>query len=315
MEKLKLSSGVSISYQDEGDKRNPAIILIMGLGAQMTVWPDEFYFNLVNSGFRVIRFDNRDVGKSSKFNQYGKPSLIKTWLRKRLNLKTKTPYLLDDMAEDVLLLMSALKIKRAHLIGASMGGMIAQIIAAKYRKKVVSLTSIMSTPSSPTPSRSNMKLFLKLAKRPNINNREEAIKYTVKLNQLIGSPAYPIDHHTLHQHATFHVDRDYSPEGTIRQLAAITASGNRHHLLKKIKTKALIIHGDSDPVIPVSFAKETASNIAKTKLKIIEGMGHDFPPQVLNKMTKWIIKHVVKAEEKRNKKKELKKQVDVSAKL
>ena len=147
MRKVRTVSGITLNYQDKGKKSNPAIIMIMGLGAQLTVWPEELYFGLVNCGYRVIRFDNRDVGLSSHLDEFGQPSLVKTWLSKRLPLKNTLPYTLDDMALDVLALMSALKIKKAHIIGASMGGMIGQILAAKHKKKVLSLTSIMSTSS------------------------------------------------------------------------------------------------------------------------------------------------------------------------
>lgn len=136
MEHTLTASGISISYQDEGDKNAPVIILIIGLGAQFTVWPESLYFGLVEKGFRVIRFDNRDAGLSSSLDELGKPSLVKHWLSRRLPIRSKLPYSLDDMARDVKELMDALAIKKAHLVGASMGGMIAQIAAAKYKKRV-----------------------------------------------------------------------------------------------------------------------------------------------------------------------------------
>ncbi|WP_440873686.1 alpha/beta fold hydrolase [Thalassotalea sp. PLHSN55] len=302
MHSITLSSGIKLSFQDEGDKKKPTIILIMGLGAQMTVWPDNFYYGLIEKGFRVIRFDNRDVGKSSKLTELGSPSLLNTWLSKYMPLPTKAPYLLDDMANDVLQLMDALGVKKAHLVGSSMGGMIAQILAANHRKRIISLTSIMSSPNASNFSASNLKLFLLLAKRPSQFNREAAINYNVKLNRLIGSPAYPSDDNYLYQQATFHVDRSYHPAGVKRQLVAITASGCRKQLLKRIKAKTLVIHGSDDPVIPVSQGHETARSIKKTKLKIVKGMGHDFPPILMAKLTKWIAKHIDKAERKHQQK-------------
>lgn len=299
MQTARLSTGITVSYQDEGNKSHPTIIMIMGLGAQMTVWPDELYFGLVNKGFRVIRFDNRDVGKSSQLNQHGTPSILKTWLSTRLPIKNFLPYSLEDMSDDVIALMTVLNIKKAHVVGSSMGGMIAQILAANHRKKVLSMTNIMSSPQSPGLEKANFKMLIRLAKRPNRFNREAAIKYNIKLNRMIGSPKYPIDDSTLHQHATFHVDRGYNPEGFKRQLAAVTASGCRRHLLKQIKANTLIIHGSDDPVIPVSHSKELASHIKKHKVKIVQGMGHDFPPVLMKKLTKWISRHINKAEQKR----------------
>ncbi|MFK3864947.1 alpha/beta fold hydrolase [Pseudoalteromonas rhizosphaerae] len=304
MRTIKIKSGITISYQDKGKKSAPVIIMIMGLGAQLTVWPDELYFGLVAKGFRVIRFDNRDTGLSSQLEQFGSPNLFKIWLNKRLPIKSRIPYTLDDMANDVLELMAELKIKKAHLVGASMGGMIAQIIAAKHKKKVLSLTSIMSSSSKPKLSASNLKLFLQLAKHRRAQaSRDGAIHYNIRLNQLIGSPAYPQDELALRKQATLGVDRAHNPQGFNRQLAAITASDCRQHLMPKIKAPTLVIHGNLDPVIPVSAGKLTAVQIRKAKLRIVNGMGHNFPPALMSKMTKWISKHVKKAEQKRAQKK------------
>ena len=304
MRTIKIKSGITISYQDKGKKSAPVIIMIMGLGAQLTVWPDELYLGLVAKGFRVIRFDNRDTGLSSQLEQFGSPNLFKIWLNKRLPIKSRIPYTLDDMANDVLELMAELKIKKAHLVGASMGGMIAQIIAAKYKKKVLSLTSIMSSSSKPKLSASNLKLFLQLAKHRRAQaSRDGAIHYNIRLNQLIGSPAYPQDELALRKQATLGVDRAHNPQGFNRQLAAITASDCRQHLMPKIKAPTLVIHGSLDPVMPIAAGKQTAAQIRKAKLKIVNGMGHDFPPALMVKMTKWISKHDKKAEQKRAQKK------------
>lgn len=311
MRTIKIKSGITISYQDKGKKSAPVIIMIMGLGAQLTVWPDELYFGLVAKGFRVIRFDNRDTGLSSQLELFGSPNLFKIWLNKRLPIKSRIPYTLDDMANDVLELMAELKIKKAHLVGASMGGMIAQIIAAKHKKKVLSLTSIMSSSSKPKLSASNLKLFLQLAKHRRAQaSRDGAIHYNIRLNQLIGSPAYPQDELALRKQATLGVDRAHNPQGFNRQLAAITASDCRQHLMPKIKAPTLVIHGSLDPVMPIAAGKQTAAQIRKAKLKIVNGMGHDFPPALMVKMTKWISKHVKKAEQKRAQKK-LKKALSV----
>jgi pimeloyl-ACP methyl ester carboxylesterase len=311
MQSIKLANGISISYQDCGNKSAPVIILIMGLGAQMTIWPDELFHGLVDKGFRVIRFDNRDVGLSSQMDELGNPSLIKTWLSRRFSLRSNTPYKLEDMAKDVLALMSALKIKKAHLVGASMGGMIAQIIAANHKKKVLSLTSIMSSSSYSALSGPNLKVLLKLANRPRKSNREEAIRYNIKMNRLIGSPAYPTKESTLRHNATLAINRAYNPAGVKRQLVAITASGDRRHTMKNIKARTLVIHGTEDPIIPISDGKHTAALIKKSKLKVVDGLGHDFPALLMNKMTKWIAKHAKKADKRRLEKKVSKKRLKI----
>ncbi|MBT0586131.1 alpha/beta hydrolase [Alteromonas sp. SM 2104] len=279
----------------------------MGLGAQMTVWPDELCDGLAQKGFRVIRFDNRDTGLSSQLDEHGTPSLLKTWLSRRLPIQSNIPYQLEDMANDVLELLRALNIKRAHLVGASMGGMIAQILAANYKKKVVSLTSIMSTIAPPALSAPTVKVMLKLARRPRQSSREAAIRYTMRLNRLIGSPAYPVDDMTLRQQATANIERAYNPSGFKRQLAALTASGDRRHLAAKIKVPTLVIHGADDPIIPVVGGHTTARLIRKSKLRIVDGMGHNLPPALIDKMTKWIAKHAKRADRKRLAKKSAKK--------
>ncbi|MCG7563008.1 alpha/beta hydrolase [Pseudoalteromonas sp. McH1-42] len=308
MRSIKTSNGLTLSYQDCGNRHAPTIILIMGLGAQMTVWPDELYFGLVDRGFRVIRFDNRDTGLSSHLDEHGTPNLFKTWLRRKVPFGKQAPYSLEDMADDVLALMKALKIKKAHLVGASMGGMIAQILAAKQRKKVLSLTSIMSNANNQLISGKSLGVLLKLARlTPRNNSPQAAISYNVRLNQLIGSPAYPRDEQTLREQATMHISRAHNPAGFKRQLAAITASGDRRHLLTRIKAPTLVIHGTHDPIFPLTAGQQTAAEIRKARLKIVEGLGHDFPPMLMGKMAKWIAKHVKKAELKRLKKKRKKK--------
>lgn len=308
MPSVRLKNGVRLHYEDYGDPTHPAVILIMGLGAQMTVWPDPFYYGLAQKGLRVIRFDNRDVGLSSHFDQCGNPNLLKIWLTKPFNKGALAPYTLDEMACDVVGLMKALKIKKAHIIGASMGGMIGQIVAAKHKKKVLSLTSIMSSSYNIPLSKQGLKVLFTLAKHQPKNVCKDAfIDYTVKLNQLIGSPNFPQNEQALYQQAKQNVERSLNPNGIKRQLAAIAASQNRKHLLAAIKVPTLVIHGEHDPVIPVKAGYQTAQAIKRSKLKSINGMGHDFPPELMTKLTKWIYKHVQKAQ-KRHLKKQMAKQ-------
>jgi pimeloyl-ACP methyl ester carboxylesterase len=307
MQNIEIANGITLSYEDIGKRKAPTIIMIMGLGAQMTVWPDELYYGLANKGYRVIRFDNRDVGLSSHLDDLGTVNPLKVWLAKRTPLKAHLPYSLDDMANDVIELMAALKVKKAHLVGASMGGMIAQLISAKHPKKVRSLTSIMSSSSGTKLTPKNINLLLKLAKLQRTSTtRQGAILYNIKLNQLIGSPHYPQHEDLLRKQAIKHIDRAHNPSGFKRQLAAITASASRDNLLSQIKTPTLVIHGEADIIMPLAVGEKTAAQIRRSKLKVVPGMGHNFPPDLMEKMTKWIAKHVKKAELKHLKKKDKK---------
>lgn len=287
--------GVKISYEDIGSKKSQPIILIMGLGAQLTLWPFELCLELERRGYRVIRFDNRDCGKSTHFEQHGNPGVLRTWLKKRMNIKVQTPYQLRDMAQDVLHLMDGLKIKKAHIVGASMGGMIGQILAAKNKKRVLSFTSIMSSTSVPKLGGASFSLLVRIAKRPNPNNRTAAIEYNVKLNRLIGSPAYPVPEQELYQQAAANYEREGATTGFKRQLAAITAAKDRRQLVGKINAPTLVIHGDSDQLIPVVNGKDTAAQIRGSKLKIISGMGHNIPPKLAPRIAKLIAKHAKKS--------------------
>jgi len=298
MPSITTHQGLSIHYQTFGRPENPAVMLIMGLGAQMTVWPDELIQGLLEKDLFVVRFDNRDVGLSSQLDELGNANLIKAWLSQRLPIKAAAPYVIDDMAQDALALLDALKIKKAHLVGASMGGMIAQNLAAHHRKRVASLTSIMSTTSRSGLPGSDLSVLLRLAKRPKGQSRSASIRYNVKMNRLIGSPGYPTDDLTLWHQAGQNFDRANNPAGFKRQLAAITASGDRSHLLKRIKARTLVIHGSHDPIIPLAAGEDTANTIRKSKLKVVQGMGHDFPIPLAPKLAKWIARHVWKTERK-----------------
>lgn len=286
---------INLYYEDMGRKKDPVIILIMGLGAQLTVWPDSLCKHLTGKGFRVIRFDNRDVGLSSRLEEHGSPNLARIWLQKRFKRRPESPYRLKHMAKDVVHLMNALEIQKAHIVGASMGGMIGQILAAKHKKRVLSLTSIMSTTSHPKLPKSKLRVLLKIGKRPSFANTEAMIKYVVKMNHFIGSPTRPIDEVYLYEQAEKSVNRTKTPPGFKRQLAAIASSGDRSKLIQKIKVPTLVIHGADDPIIPVEAGIDTADKIDNAKLKIIEDMGHNFPDELSPKLAKLISKHAKRA--------------------
>ncbi|MCD8530380.1 MAG: alpha/beta fold hydrolase [Saccharospirillaceae bacterium] len=308
MTHIRTPDGIELAYEQMGNPADPAVILIMGLGAQMRIWPDSLCQALVDKGYRVVRFDNRDVGRSTQLDHHGTPSLLATWLATKLKRKAQVPYTLKDMARDVLALMDELDIDSAHLVGASMGGMIAQILAAKHKKRVRSLTSIMSSATSPGLPDAKLKVLLQLAKRPTPFNREASIRYTMRMNRLIGSPAYPMDEMELRALAETSFERTTNPTGFKRQLVAITAAGDRSHLLRKIKLPTLVIHGTDDPLIPVRMGEDTAAAIRKAKLKVIQGMGHDLPPALVPQLAKMMGKHLKKAEKRWKKKLEKERQ-------
>lgn len=304
---IHTSDGIKIAYECFGVAENPAVIMIMGLGAQMRIWPDSLCQGLADAGYYVIRFDNRDIGFSSHLNEQGNPSLLKVWLTTKFNRKASTPYSLKDMGKDVLALMDALDIDSAHLIGASMGGMIAQILATQKRKRVRSLVSIMSSAASPGLDDTKLSVLLRLAKRPRSKKPESIIRYNIRMNRLIGSPDYQLDEMELKEQIERNLNHPTNVLGVKRQLVAVTAAGDRRHKLAKIKVPTLVIHGSEDPVIPMRMGVDTAENIRRSKLKIIQGMGHDLPPALVPKLQKMIGKHLNKAE-KRFQKKRLKKE-------
>lgn len=306
MHHITTPDGISLAYETFGTEDHPAVLLIMGLGAQMRVWPDELCHSLADKGYYVLRFDNRDSGHSSNFEHHGNPSLVSTWVKTRFGRKPQVPYTLRDMSRDVIALMDNLHIESAHIIGASMGGMIAQIMAAKHRRRVRSLTSIMSSSTSPGLPDARLKVLLKLARRPTPFNREASIRYTMRMNRLIGSPAYPMDEMELRALAETSYERSAGPGGFKRQLVAITAAGDRSHLLRKIKVPTLVIHGSDDPLIPVRMGEDTASAIRKAKLRVIQGMGHDLPLSLVPTLSKMLGKHLKKSEKRWHRKLEKK---------
>lgn len=288
--------GIQLSYEDRGDPNHPAIVLIMGLGAPLTTWPEELCEALLEQKFRVIRFDNRDAGLSSRLEDMGQPNIAKLWLQRRLRRQLNSPYRIKHMAKDTLHLMDALNIKRAHIVGASMGGMIGQHLAAKHRKRVISLTSIMSTSSSPGLPGIQLPVMLRMGLRPRTQNQEALAHYLVRLNKLIGSPNEQIDEVHLYENAQRTLNHSSQPAGISRQVAAIIASGDRSKLLKKIKVPTLVIHGSDDPVLPVEGGIDTAEKIPKARLKVIQNMGHHFSAHHIPRINKYLIKHVKKSQ-------------------
>jgi pimeloyl-ACP methyl ester carboxylesterase len=284
------ANNISITYDTFGNPDNPALLLISGLGMQMIGWDENFCKGIAAKGFWVIRFDNRDVGRSTKFDDAGVPDLMELMQQVMLGEQPEVRYSLLDMAKDAIGLLDALRIEAAHLVGASMGGRIVQMIAIHFPDRVKTLTSIMSTTGNPELPQPDPEVFGILFTKPP-DSREEYIKYSVKIWNLLNGSFYPLDDELIRARAARAFDRSYYPWGTGRQLAAIMTAGSRNEDLKKLDIPSLIIHGDIDPLVPVEGGKETAAMIPNSKLLIIEGMGHNIPPQVAPQIIEAISDH------------------------
>lgn len=275
------ANGIRIAFDTAGDAKSTPVLLLHDLGMQLTAWPDEFVDGLVELGFYVIRFDHRDCGLSSKFDRAGKPRLAWSWLKSRLRLPLRPAYSLDDMAADALGVLSSLGVARAHLVGVAMGGMVAQILAARHPQRVLSLTCIMSSSSrrglpGPTPA------AREALQRPpsNPNDVEAIVDAAVALWQAIGSPAYPTPEKQLRRRAARALRRCYCPGGTARQALAVAAAPDRSALLQRLAVPTLVVHGACDPLVPPACGADLAAQVPGARFELIEGMGHDLPAQL-----------------------------------
>jgi pimeloyl-ACP methyl ester carboxylesterase len=276
----RVSDGIELCYETFGDPSDPTALLVMGLATQMLGWPDEFCRELAGRGFHVVRFDNRDIGRSTHVK--GRPPTARELL-----IRSKKParYRLSDMADDAAGLLRELDLAPVHVVGASMGGMIAQTLAARHPDSVLSLTSIMSNTGSLFTGRPGMKVFPLFLSRPT-GGREASVERVMKVFELIGSRGLPKDMDLIRDMAERSYDRDHDPNGPGRQLAAIIASGNRTKELRRITAPTLVIHGTEDRMVGPSGGRATARAIPGAKLLKIEGMGHDLPraawPQLID---------------------------------
>jgi pimeloyl-ACP methyl ester carboxylesterase len=288
-ERLAEVGGVKIAYEEFGAPSDPAMLLIMGLGVQMLGWDDELCRMLASEGFRVVRFDNRDVGRSSRYE-----GPIPDWTALAAGNGSSATYLLDDMADDSLTLLDHLGIDRAHVVGASLGGMIAQALAIREPERVLSLASVMSTTGDRAVGQPHPEALGALFNPPP-NDREGLAEWAVRNWGVIGSPGYEPDEERLRERARRSFDRGYNPQGTGRQLAAIIASGDRTAELAKLRVPALLIHGEEDPLIDVSGGKATAAAIPGAKLILFPGMGHDLPRQLWPRFVEEIVANARRA--------------------
>ena len=295
MPKIK-ANGIEIYYEDNGPADAPVILLVMGLGTQMIAWPDALIQGLVAKGFRVIHYDNRDVGMSQRMDGAAAGSLIWAMLATKFGLPLRVAYTLTDMAKDGVGLLNALGIQKAHIVGASMGGMIVQLMAANHPEKVLSMTSIMSSSGAPGLPGPNAALRRRLmVKRPDAPTREEAVSFGAETLEAISysDPSRPDT--AFAEMAGRAFDRGYYPIGAKRQLLAIIADGSRVERLKTIKVPTLVVHGGADPLVPIQGGEDTARHIPGARLEIIEKMAHDLPPSQVGTMVDLIASHASSA--------------------
>lgn len=270
------ANGITIEYESFGDESAPAVLLIMGLGAQLVRWPMPMVEALVDRGYRVIRYDNRDVGLSTKFDHAGTPNLLLMAATRMLGRTPHAPYSLSDMAADAVGLLDALEIDAAHIVGASMGGMIAQLVAAGWPGRTLSLTSIMSSTGNPKLPGASPRATGVLLRRPKGDDIEAIVAHGVMAAKVV-SGSHPMDEAILAQRIREETMRDHSPAGFSRQMAAILADGDRRERLKTITAPTVVIHGVEDPLVPVAGGRDTASSISGARLVEVPGMGHTLP--------------------------------------
>lgn len=283
------ANGLELAYEQFGRDEDPALLLIMGLGTQLTGWPDAFCRALADTGLRVIRFDNRDIGLSSKLSEGGRydgprAAFVKSLLGRRI----RCAYTLDDMVADTIGLMDALGIERAHLVGVSMGGMIAQLAAVRHPERVLTLTSIMSTSGARGLPRGRMKVLRRLGKAPRKNDPDTVARHMAKTMRMIGSPEYGRSLEDWTSEIRRNVQRSYYPAGTRRQMLAAMSAPSRTDMLAAINHPALVIHGKADPLLPVAHGRDTARHLRNVRYEEIDGMGHDLPPRLLPLFVDWI---------------------------
>jgi len=271
-------NGINIEYEVHGPDDGEPLLMIMGLASQLTRWPQAFYEKLTGKGYRVIRFDNRDVGLSQKFT--GAPTVEKVVGALMQGQKPDIPYTLDDMAADAVGVLDHLGIRRAHIVGASMGGMIGQLVAADYSERVLSFTAIFTSTGNHAlpPSKPEAMAVLTTRAPDPAKDMEAYLDHAIRNAYVIGSPGCPFDEKAARERLRADALRSYWPTGAGRHLAAVIANGDRRPKLSKIKAPTVVLHGDADPLVSVEGGKDLAANIAGAELRIIPGMGHDLPP-------------------------------------
>jgi pimeloyl-ACP methyl ester carboxylesterase len=283
-------NGVNLVYDIFGDPHDPPVLLIMGLGAQMIDWREEFCEKIAGYGYWVIRFDNRDVGKSEKLDRLGFPNLKEIIVKALGGQDITVPYTLEDMAADTFGLLDELGIEKAHVVGASMGGMIAQTMAVQHPERLLSLTSIMSStnePDLPIPKPEALALLTSPAPK----NREAYIEYSLRNTRILGGSGIEFNEALYREHAGRKFDRGIHPPGFARQLAAVLAAKGRKTDLQKLKLPTLVIHGKEDPLVPVVCGVDTAEAVENSEIILIDGWGHSLPPAIWGTVIEAMVRH------------------------
>ena len=288
------NTGIEIFYEEHGDPQAPAMLLVMGLGAQMTLWPDELVAALASEGFRVIRYDNRDIGLSQKMEGQRAPSPAVQVLRKKIGFPAKVPYTLKDMADDGIGVLDALGIDRAHVVGASMGGMIVQLMAIHHAERLMSMTSIMSTTGSGRLPQAEPNAIGALTAPLKGTDEETLVAHGLNIIRNIGTPdsaEFPFDEAYQRERVLANMRRSVYPAGLPRQLAAILDDGDRTKRLGAVRTPTLVLHGEADPLVKLPGGEATAAAIPGARLVTIPGWGHDLPLKLVPRLAGEIAGH------------------------
>jgi pimeloyl-ACP methyl ester carboxylesterase len=289
------ANGIEIEYDSFGSQQDRPLLLVMGLGGQLLMWDEGFCEALAERGHYVVRFDNRDVGLSTRFDAAGVPNVMELMMQAASGKTPAVPYTLDDMADDAAGLLDALGLDSAHVCGASMGGMIAQTLAIRHGARLRSLTSIMSsTGDSNLPPAQPEAMAVLMTPPP--TDRAGSLDAAVRTWRTIGSPGFPFDEGKIRERAGRLYDRAFYPDGTARQLAAIVAHGSRAERLRDVRAPTLVIHGADDPLVPLAGGQHTAQSIPGAELLVIAGMGHDLPEGAWPTLVGAISEHTAKAE-------------------
>ena len=292
------ANGLLLEVEDSGagldaqGRPRPAVLLIMGLGMQLIAWPPELVQGLVDAGYRVVRFDNRDAGLSQHLDALGTPSVLWASLKYRLNWRIKPPYSLQDMSADALGVLDALQIERAHVIGASMGGMVAQRLALLAPQRVLSLSSLMSSSGARGLPGPRPEVARAMLKRPAGNSIDAAVDYAVHVLKSVTGPGFPVSDAVLRERARTAVSRSFYPDGVVRQMLAVMADGARADALAQVPVPTLVLHGKDDPLVPFACGEDTARRIPGARLAGIDGMGHDLPPGVVALLLPALLPHL-----------------------
>lgn len=288
------NTGIEIFYEEHGPADAPVILLVMGLGAQLTLWPDELVAALAGDGFRVIRYDNRDIGLSQKMEGARAPSPAVQVLRKKIGFPAKVPYTLKDMADDGIGLLDALGIARAHVVGASMGGMIVQLMAIHHAQRLMTMTSIMSTTGSGKLPQAEANAIGALTAPLKGTDEETLIAHGLNIIRNIGTPdsaEFPFDEPAQRERVIRNMRRSVYPAGLPRQLAAIIDDGDRTSRLAAVRTPTLVLHGEADPLVKLPGGEATAAAISGARLVTIPGWGHDLPLPLIPRIASEIATH------------------------